>query len=99
QWAKPTTVALAAENEVFGLARFGDAAARAELESAGVTCIRVELAAAAFSAVPNDVDGVLNLAVAKTKSFDHDLAANAESVGLLMQHSSSVEGFLHFSQA
>jgi nucleoside-diphosphate-sugar epimerase len=97
QWAKPTTIALAAENEVFGLARFGDAAARAELESAGVTCIPVDLAAADFSAVPSDVDVVLNLAVAKTKSFDHDLAANAESVGLLMQHCASATAFLHCS--
>jgi nucleoside-diphosphate-sugar epimerase len=97
QWAKPTTISLARDNEVFGLARFGDAAARAELERAGVTCIPVDLASGDFSAVPADVDVVMNFAVAKTKSFDHDLAANAESVGLLLQHCSSAEAFLHCS--
>jgi nucleoside-diphosphate-sugar epimerase len=97
QWARPTTLALAEENHVIGIARFSDAAARTQLEAAGVECIAVDLASGDFSAVPSDVDVVLNLAVAKTRSFDHDLAANAESVGLLMQHCSGVEAFLHCS--
>jgi nucleoside-diphosphate-sugar epimerase len=97
QWAKPTTLALAAENEVFGLARFGDASARAELEAAGVTCLAVDLADPDLSAVPTDVDVLMNFAVAKTKSFDHDLAANAESVGLLVQHCAGASAFLHCS--
>jgi nucleoside-diphosphate-sugar epimerase len=97
QWAKPTTIALAAGNEVYGLARFGDAAARAELESAGVTCIPVDLAEPDLSAVPTDVDVLMNFAVAKTRSFDHDLAANAESVGLLVQHCAGASTFLHCS--
>ena len=97
QWAKPTTISLAADNEVIGIARFGDPGARAELESVGVTCIPVDLAAGDLSMVPADVDVVLNLAVAKTRSFDHDLAANAESVGLLMAHCSGATAFLHCS--
>jgi nucleoside-diphosphate-sugar epimerase len=97
QWAKPTTIALAADNEVIGIARFGDAAARAELEAAGVTCIPVDLASGDLGAVPTDVDVLLNFAVAKTRSFDHDLAANAESIGLLVQRCAGASAFLHCS--
>ncbi len=97
QWAKPTTISLAADNDVIGIARFSDPTAREELESAGVTCLPVDLVDGDLSAVPTDVDVVLNLAVAKTKSFDRDLAANAESVGLLMAHCSGASAFLHCS--
>jgi UDP-glucuronate 4-epimerase len=97
QVAKPVTLALAKENDVTGLARFTDQAARAELEAAGVTCIPVDLAKGDFSAVPSDVDYVLNLAVTKTKSFDNDLAANAEATGLLMSHCRNATAFLHCS--
>jgi len=97
QWARPTTLSLAKDNDVIGIARFGDAAARAELEAAGVQCIPVDLVSGDFSSVPAEVDVVLNLAVAKTRSFDHDLSANAEAVGLLMQHCAGAEAFLHCS--
>ncbi len=97
QWARPTTLALARDNDVIGVARFRDPVARAELEAAGVTCLAVDLAAGDLSDVPTDVDVVLNLAVTKTRDFDHDLAANAESVGLLMAHCRDAQAFLHCS--
>ncbi|HEV8296321.1 MAG TPA: NAD-dependent epimerase/dehydratase family protein, partial [Acidimicrobiales bacterium] len=97
QVAKPVTLAFAEHNEVIGVARFKDARARAELESAGVRCIPVDLAAGDLSAVPSDVDYVLNLAVSKTTDFDHDLAANAEATGLLMSHCRTASAFLHCS--
>ena len=93
----PVALALAERNEVFGVARFGDAAARARLEAAGVTCIRADLVAGDFSGVPADVDHVANFAVAKTGDFDRDLAANVESLGLLMHHCREAESFLHCS--
>src|SRR5690606_41341079 len=76
QVAKPVALALAKSNEVIGIARFNDAAAREQLEAAGVQCIKVDLAQGDFSAVPTDVDYVLNLAVTKTQDFDNDIAAN-----------------------
>ena len=45
QVALPVTLALAAENDVVGIARFRDAAAQARLEEAGVRCIETNLAA------------------------------------------------------
>ncbi len=97
QVAEPITKALAADNDVWGIARFSDAAARERLETAGVTCVAVDLAAGDFAGVPEDFDTVLNLAVVKTNDFDHDLAANVEATGLLMSHCRSAKAFLHCS--
>ena len=86
QVASPIAQALAADNEVWGIARFTNAAAREALEKSGVRCETVNLAAGEFDGLPSDFDYVLNLAVAKSGDWDKDLAANAESVGLLMAH-------------
>jgi UDP-glucuronate 4-epimerase len=97
QVATPIARALAADNEVWGIARFTDAAARAGLEQAGVRCETVNLTAGDFSALPYDFDYVLNMAVAKSGNWDKDLAANAESAGLLMAHCRGTKGFLYCS--
>jgi nucleoside-diphosphate-sugar epimerase len=97
QVAKPLTRALAAHNEVIGIARFRDPQARTELEAAGVTCIEVNLGAGDFAAVPADVDYVLNLAVVKSNRWDLDLAANAEATGLLMAHCRNARAWLQCS--
>ena len=97
QIATPISRALAAENEVWGIARFTDSAARDALEQAGVRCQTVNLAAGDFTGLPTDFDYVLNLAVAKSGRWDKDLGANAESVGLLMAHCRGAKGFLHCS--
>ena len=62
----PVALALAEHNDVIGVARFGDGAARERLEAAGVTCIAADLVAGDLSAVPAAVDHVANFAVAKT---------------------------------
>ena len=97
QVAKPIVRALAATNEVIGIARFRDPDARAELEQLGVTCIPVDLARGDLGEVPDDVDYVLNLAVVKSNRWDVDLRGNAEAVGLLMDHCRRATAFLHCS--
>lgn len=99
QVAAPIAQALAADNEVWGIARFTDPVARTRLEQAGVRCETVNLAAGDFTALPSDFDYVLNLAVAKSGRWDKDLGANAESVGLLMAHCRTAKAFLHCSSA
>jgi nucleoside-diphosphate-sugar epimerase len=59
----------------------------------------VNLAAGNFAGIPSDFDYVLNLAVAKSGRWNKDLAANAESVGLLMAHCPDAKAFLHCSSA
>jgi nucleoside-diphosphate-sugar epimerase len=90
---------LAAANEVWGIARFHDAAARKALEDAGVRCETVNLALGDFTGLPADFEYVVNMAVAKSGNWDKDLGANAESVGLLMAHCRSAKAFLHCSSA
>ncbi|MBW0016220.1 MAG: NAD(P)-dependent oxidoreductase [Mycobacterium sp.] len=99
QVAAPVAQALAADNEVWGIARFTNAAAREGLEKAGVRCQTVNLAAGDFTGIPADFDYILNLAVAKSGKWDKDLAANAESVGVLMAHCRTAKAFLHCSSA
>lgn len=99
QIAAPVARALAADNEVWGIARFTNPAARESLQEAGIHCQTVNLAAGDFTGLPDDFDYVLNLAVAKSGNWDKDLAANAESVGLLMAHCRAAKAFLHCSSA
>lgn len=99
QVALPVTLGLAADNEVWGVARFSDEAARARLEAAGVRCVPTNLVTADFADLPRDFDFVLNFAVLRggDRHFDRDFAANCEAVGLLMQHCASATAFLHCS--
>jgi UDP-glucuronate 4-epimerase len=98
QVALPLTLSLAADNDVWGVARFSDAAARERLEGAGVTCVAADLATTDFAELPTDFDYVLNLAVLKgtDDDWDRDLAGNAESIALLMAHTTP-SAFLHCS--
>lgn len=95
----PVALDLAARNEVWGIARFGNPAAKARLEGAGVRCETVDLETSDFSEIPDDFDYVVNFAIARggDADWDRDLAANGESVGLLLARCRSAQGFLHCS--
>lgn len=95
--AKPIALALAADNEVIGAARFSDPDVRAELEAGGVRCVPVDLVGGDLDAVPPDVTLVCNFGVVKTGRFDADLAGNVEALGLLMERTSGARAFLHCS--
>src|SRR3978361_819229 len=99
QVAAPIALALAPDNEGWGIARFSAAVGRTVLAAAGMRFETVNLAAGDFTGLPTDFDYVLNLAVAKSGKWDKDLAANAESVGLLMAHCRDAKAFLHCSSA
>lgn len=96
---QPIAEALASDNEVWAVARFQNAEARAKLESLGVNCVTADLLAGDLSAVPTDCDHVLNFAVSysQTADFDYDLRLNAEAAGLLMAHCKDAGSFLHCS--
>jgi UDP-glucuronate 4-epimerase len=97
QVGEPVAKALAAGNEVFGVARFSNPKAKARLEAAGVQCVTADLADGDFAGLPDDIDYVCNFAVARTNDWDADLAANAEAVGLLMDRYATALAFLHCS--
>jgi UDP-glucuronate 4-epimerase len=94
---EPIARALAGDNEVHGIARFGDPERRAPLERAGVICHAVNLVDPDLLSVPRSVDHLLGFAVAKTGRWDKDLAVNAESAGNLASHCRSARSMLHCS--
>lgn len=95
----PVALDLATGNEVWGIARFGNAAAKARLEEAGVHCVTVDLETSDFTEIPDDFDYVVNFAIARGSDadWDRDLAANGESVGLLLARCHRAQAFLHCS--
>jgi UDP-glucuronate 4-epimerase len=95
----PLVRALAADNEVYGLARLRKQADRDTLENIGVKPVAVDLAEDDLASVPDDCTYVINLAVVKSGRFDYDLAANAEGVGRLMARCRAAKAFLHGSSA
>lgn len=99
QVAEPLACALAAENRVYGAARFTDPQARERLEEAGVRCVPVDLLTGDVAGLPADADYVLNFAVAKTNNWDVDLMANAGGLAWLMEHHRDARAFLHCSSA
>lgn len=87
----------AAGNTVFGTSRFADPAARDVVAAGGVTPIAIDLETATFDEIPDDLDYVINMAVAKSNDFDRDLAANAEGVAFLIERVKGVTAFFHCS--
>lgn len=96
QVAFPMAKTLAADNEVWALARFNDDKARASLEGAGVHCHRVDLVDPDLSGLPDDFAYVLNFAVPKSGDWSADLDA-AGAVATLMEHCQAARAFLHCS--
>ncbi len=89
---------LAVDNEVWGLARFKDEHARAELGKAGIHCVAHDLSTGApLTGVPRDFTILCNFAVVKSGNFARDLAANAEGAGHVIRHCRGARAVLHCS--
>lgn len=97
QVASLVVKALAPHNKIYALARFSKEGDEQSMVDAGAIPIKLDLSGDDFSAIPDDLDFVLNYAVVKTGDFDYDLKANAEGVGKLMLACRDVEAFVHFS--
>ncbi len=93
----PVARALASENEVHGLARFGRPEDRERVEKAGIRSIPLDLASEITDALPDDYAWVLHFAVVKSRDFEYNLAANAEGTGRLTAHCRRARGFPHCS--
>ena len=86
--AFPLARALAADNEVWGAARFTDPASRTKVEDAGITAHVVDLGAGAPDELPDDFTYVLHLAYFRggNDAFGESFRTNAEGTGLVLQH-------------
>jgi nucleoside-diphosphate-sugar epimerase len=88
---------VAAENEVWGIARFSDPSARAEVEALGVTTHSVDLGDPDFSDVPNDFTYLLHIAADFGEDYERGLQVNAEGTGLLLSHCRTAKAALVMS--
>lgn len=86
QIAFPLAARLAKDNEVFGVARFGDASTRERCEAAGIRTAVVDLADPDWSKVPERVDYLLHLAavIAPGEDYDRSIRINAVGTGHVM---------------
>jgi nucleoside-diphosphate-sugar epimerase len=86
--ATPLALHLARDNEVWGVARFTDPAARRPYEEAGITTRAVDLGGGDLSALPADFTHVLHLGWqrADLAELQQALRTNVEGAGLLLQH-------------
>jgi nucleoside-diphosphate-sugar epimerase len=88
---------LAADNEVWGIARFSDQATRDEVDALGVTTRAVDLGAGDFADLPTDFTYLLHLAADFGNDYDQALRVNAEGTGLLLAHCRTVKAALVMS--
>jgi nucleoside-diphosphate-sugar epimerase len=84
----PLAKYLARDNDVWGIARFGDAGSQARVDELGVTTRVCDIASGDFTGVPDDFTYVVHLAAFQGpgEDFDHAIRVNAEGTGLLLAH-------------
>jgi nucleoside-diphosphate-sugar epimerase len=99
QIAFPLASRLAGDNEVWGIARFGDRQARERVEAAGIQTRAVDLADPDWADLPDDFSIVLHLAATIPPGHDYDLSlrVNAQGTGQLMSRFRSARACLVMS--
>lgn len=95
--AKPVAIALAKENEVYGAARWRDAAAREPFESNGVKTVKLDLVKGDLDDLPDTVDYVVHFAVVKSGKWSVDLDGNVSGLALVMERYQNAKAFMHCS--
>ncbi|WP_082950602.1 NAD(P)-dependent oxidoreductase [Mycobacterium sp. 1164985.4] len=88
---------LARDNEVWGIARFSDPAARDEVEALGVTTRPVDLGVGDFTDLPTNFTYLLHIAADFGEDYEQGLRVNAEGTGLLLSHCRAVKAALVMS--
>jgi nucleoside-diphosphate-sugar epimerase len=89
---------LAPDNEVWGIARFSDRAARERVEQLGVTTQVIDIADGHFDELPTDFTYLLHLAADfSPDDYDRALRVNAEATGFLLEHCRSAKAALVMS--
>ncbi|HEY6428785.1 MAG TPA: NAD(P)-dependent oxidoreductase [Acidimicrobiales bacterium] len=91
------TKMLAADNEVWGIARFSDPASRAEVEALEITSRAIDLGEPEFGDLPSDFTYLLHIAADFGENYERALRVNAEGTGLLLSHCRSAKAALVMS--
>lgn len=78
---------LAADNEVWGIARFSDPAAREEVEALGITTRALDLSSNDFGDLPTDFTYLLHIAADfSPDDYERAMRVNAEGTGFVLEH-------------
>jgi nucleoside-diphosphate-sugar epimerase len=78
---------LAADNEVWGIARFSDPTTRDRVEGWGVTTRKLDIADGRFDDLPTDFTYLLHIAADfSADDYDRALRVNAEATGFVLEH-------------
>lgn len=93
----PLAAHLAAEHEVWGIARFTNPQDRDRLAAVGVRTHAVDIAGGEFDGVPDDFTHVVHLAADMGDDYERALRVNAEGTGLLLHHCRNAEAALVMS--
>jgi nucleoside-diphosphate-sugar epimerase len=89
---------LAADNEVWGIARFSDPASRQKVEALGVTTRALDIAEARFGDLPTDFTYLLHIAADFSEDdYERALRVNAEATGFLLEHCRTAKAALVMS--
>jgi len=96
--AQPLARTLAADNEVWGIARFNEAGSRERIESFGITTRQIDYSTGEFGDLPTDFTYLLHIAADFSESdYDRALRVNAEGTGLLLEHCRTAKAALVMS--
>ena len=96
--AFPLARSLAADNDVWGVARFSAPGSRERVESIGVTTRTVDIAEAEFGDLPTDFSYLLHLAADfSDNDYDRALRVNAEATGFLLEYCRNIKAALVMS--
>jgi nucleoside-diphosphate-sugar epimerase len=91
------TKMLALHNDVWGIARFSNPAARAEVEALDVTTRAIDLGDPDFGDLPSDFSYLLHIAADFGENYERGLRVNAEGTGLLLSHCRTAKAALVMS--
>ena len=96
---RPIAEYLARNNEVWGVARFTDQAAREELEKQGITTRAIDLVNGDLSDLPTDFTHLMLCSHTRLppEMFDQAIQVNALTAGRVLQHCRNAEAALIFS--
>ena len=95
--ALPVAVELAKNNEVFAVARWSDPSQKALVEAAGAEAVMFDLANEDMSALPSQVDVVINYAVLPPNFGNMAYDVNTGATGRLARRYRDAEAFVHGS--
>ncbi len=101
QIAFPMCRSLVDDNDVWGVARFGDPASRQRVEDIGVTTRTLDLSTDDLSDLPDDFTYLLHLAAYQGSDldYDHAISVNAEATGRILAHCRRAKAALVMSTA